>query len=242
MDTIKFKISRYNHDSGQNFWEEHTLPFHKDLTVLEALNRIKGEKSHSLAFRQSCGMGICGSCGAVVNGKHVLMCQTFCRDLKQPIIIEPLKNFPVIKDLVVDISKPMEHLRSVMPYTKIQQQNAADGHSSLQTQEQRERVKQASQCVKCMLCYSACPVYGLKNNFIGPAALTSAYRYNHDSRDRLKDKRLGKITKEDGVYNCSFIGECSHVCPKKVDPAAAIQKLKVSGALESIKQTIKKSN
>ena len=235
MQTVKFKISRYDPQAGKNYWDEHTLPFHKDLTVLEALNRIKGEKSHSLAFRQSCGMGICGSCGAVVNGKHVLMCQAFCRDLKQPIVIEPLKNFPVIKDLVVDIEKPMEHLRKVMPHTRTQLQKTHGKEHLLQSPAQRKKIEQASQCIKCMLCYSACPVYGLKNNFIGPAALTSAYRYNHDSRDRLKEKRFEKITKEDGVYNCSFVGECSYVCPKKVDPAAAIQKLKVAGVFHTIK-------
>ena len=247
MNTILLKISRYNPELEKNYWEEFHVPFHKDLTVMEALEFIKGEKSHSLAFRKSCGMGLCGSCGAIVNGKHVLMCQTFCRDLKQPVIVEPIKNFPIIKDLVVDTGKVMNKFRAAMPYTNIQTKRTKFDPKStpelnksfLQNPVQREKIKQTSQCIKCMLCYSACPIFAFNKDFIGPAAAAGAYRYNKDNRDRIKSKRMDSIIKDEGIYKCSFVGECSVVCPKSVDPAGALQKLKVAGVLHAIKKKLK---
>lgn len=90
-----------------------------------------------------------------------------------------------------------------------------------------------------MLCVSACPIYGLDNNFIGPAAIVAADRYNKDSRDHLKEKRLDSLTDKNGIWKCNFIGECSNVCPKNVDPAASIQKMKIMGALHCLTSSIK---
>jgi fumarate reductase iron-sulfur subunit len=247
MNTITLKISRYNPELEKNFWEEFHVPFHKDLTIMEALEYIKGEKSHSLAFRKSCGMGLCGSCGAIVNGKHVLMCRTFCRELKQPVIVEPIKNFPVIKDLVVDTEKAMNKFRYAMPYTDIQNNNSKSNTKSypelnktiLQTPAERKKIEHSSRCIKCMLCYSACPIFAFNKNFIGPAAAAAAYRYNKDNRDRIKSKRMDSIIKDEGIYKCSFVGECSVVCPKSVDPAGALQKLKMAGVLHTIKKKLK---
>lgn len=204
------------------------------MTVLEAINNINEKKKAGLSYRHSCRMGICGSCGAVVNGKPVLMCSTFCRDLDSTIQIEPLKNFRIIKDLVVDTDNAMNKVRDALPYTKLATRKAAK--ENIQPPENLEDIKQTSQCVKCMLCYSACPVYGLDDKFIGPAAAATGYRYNQDSRDTLKEERMNSLTSKNGVWNCSFIGECSVVCPKKVDPAIAIQKLKIMGVLHTAKK------
>lgn len=239
MQHFTLRIQRYNPEKETIFFEEHNVPYTEDFTVLDALNHIKDKTGASLAYRWACRMGICGSCGAIVNGKPLLMCSTFCRDLKQPIRIRPLANFPVIKDLVVDTDDAMDKFRYAMPYTKIQKQHISPTEETLQTPDQLKKLKAASQCIKCMLCYSACPVYGLNKDFVGPAAGALAERYNKDSRDEMKKKRTESITGDNGVYKCSYIGECSQVCPKNVDPAAALQKLKVAGIFHAAKSTAK---
>ena len=228
---VLISVKRYLPSRPEPFYQTYELRFNDDLTVLDALNELKDSQDASLTFRWSCRMGICGSCSAIVNGKPVLMCQTYVKDLKHPVRVEPLRNFPVIKDLVVDIDDAFEKMRGTMPYVTRMKQKALEDGEYIQTPEQLEKIKQSSQCIKCMLCYSACPVYGQDKNFIGPAAGALAYRYQADNRDEGKDKRIDGVTGKKGVWNCSFVGECSVVCPKRVDPALALQRLKLMGAL-----------
>lgn len=235
---LTVNIQRYDPETEKVSTDTHELTVEKDMTVLDVLKHLNETLQVSLSYRSSCGMGICGSCGAVVNGKPVLMCSTFCRDLPDEITIEPLRNFPVVKDLVVDTDNAMDKLREALPYTSfVTRKNAK---ITRQTPKQLEKLKQTSQCIKCMLCYSACPVYGLDNEFIGPAASATAYRYNKDVHDTIQNDRMNSLTSKDGVWKCSFIGECSVVCPKNVDPALAIQKLKIMGVLHAAASTIKR--
>jgi fumarate reductase iron-sulfur subunit len=238
QEKFTFKIIRYNPQKENFTEEEYYLPAQKDLTLLEALHLINRKHHISLSYRFSCEMGICGSCGAMVNGKPVLMCSIFCHELKQPIEIRPLKNFPIIKDLVVNIDSAMNKLKSAMPYTKLAARKT--GSINIQLKKDREKFEQASQCIKCMLCYATCPVYGFNNKFIGPAAAATAYRYNKDSKDNLKNKRMNSVTDKNGVWNCTHVGECSAVCPKNVDPNTTIQKLKIMGVIHSAKSIFKK--
>ena len=235
---ITINIKRYDPETEQISIEEHTVQPRHDLTILDALNEINERENAGLSYRFSCRMGICGSCGAVVNGKPVLMCSTFCREFKTPISVEPMRNFPVIKDLVVDTDQAMDKFRDALPYTSFSQQKELKNIP--QSPAQLEKIKQTSQCIKCMLCYSACPVYAVHPSFIGPAAAAAGYRYNEDNRDHLREKRMDSLTSKDGVWNCTFVGECSAVCPKSVDPAKAIQKLKIMGVLHSVKSLFKK--
>ncbi len=235
---IKIEIKLYNPETEQISWREFSVPTSAANTILDALDYIKNNGYPSLAYRSSCRMGLCGSCAAIVNGKHVLMCHTFCRDQKQPIKIEPLKNFPIIKDLITDTDDVMNKFRSVMPYTEIQKRHLSKIGETVQTTKQRKKIEQSSQCIKCLLCYSACPVFGHNKEFIGPAAATLAYRYSADSHDKIGSKRIESITGDEGIYKCTFVGECSKVCPKNVDPASTLQRLKVMGVLNSFKKII----
>lgn len=230
----KILVKKYKPGASAQFYQAYALRFHDEMSVLDALCDIKDREDASLAFRWSCRMGICGSCGMTVNGKPVLACQTPLKNLGREIKVEPLRNFPVIKDLVSDIDGPFEQMRSTMPYVSQMSQKALENGEYLQTPRQRKALEQTSQCIKCMLCYSACPVYGNDKKFIGPAAAALAYRYNADSRDQSKSQRLKSISGKEGVWKCSFVGECSVVCPKRVDPATALQRLKLMGALNSL--------
>jgi fumarate reductase iron-sulfur subunit len=236
-DSIQLRVSRYRPDTDSApHWQDYDVPLRKEWTVLDGLNHVKNEIDTTLAFRWSCRMGICGSCGANVNGEPKLTCGTFLTDYAPgPVRIEPLANFPVIRDLVVELSDFLAKLGTVQPWLiRDEEQPVADGEY-LQTPAELDEYKQFSMCINCMLCYSACPVYGLDSKFLGPAALALAQRYNLDSRDDGAHRRLTVLSQPEGVWGCTFVGECSRACPKGVDPAGAIQRLKLTAALAAVK-------
>jgi fumarate reductase iron-sulfur subunit len=137
--------------------------------------------------------------------------------------------------MVVEIHVFINKLPTVMPLIiRVDEREPADGEY-LQTPALLEQYKQFSMCINCMICYSACPVYGLDSDFIGPAAIALAQRYNLDSRDQGDHQRLDVLSTEEGVWDCTFVGECTRACPKGVDPAGAIQRYKVTAATESMK-------
>jgi len=165
----------------------------------------------------------------MVNYKPRLTCSTFLREFfPKPVVVEPLDNFPVVRDLVVDMTSFMEKLQSVKPWIVRHYDPPTEAGEFLQTPEEVEEYKQFSMCINCMLCYAACPVVGKDPAFLGPAVIALAHRYNLDSRDQGEAERHQAIAVDWGIWDCTFIGECSVVCPKDVDPAAAIQREKVA--------------
>jgi succinate dehydrogenase iron-sulfur subunit len=236
-DTITMQVSRYRPEQETApTVQEYEVPLRRDWAVLDGLNHIKDRHDGTLSYRWSCRMGICGSCGMTVNGEPKLTCATFLTDYDPgPVRVEPLHNFPVIRDLVVEIGDFLRKLPKVMPWiVRDTDEPTAEGEY-LQTPEEQDAYKQYSMCINCMLCYSACPVYGLDPQFIGPAAIALAQRYNLDSRDHGAADRLELLTHPDGVWGCTFVGECTRACPKDVDPAGAIQQYKLAAAMQSIK-------
>lgn len=215
------------------------VPFRKDWVVLDALNHIKDQIDGTLTYRWSCRMGVCGSCGMMVNGEPKLTCAAFLRDYyPREIHVEPLAHFPVIRDLVIDMSDFLDKLKSVKPWIIRKTEKPISQGEYLQTPAELDAYKQFTQCINCMLCYAACPVYGLEPEFLGPAAIALGYRYNMDSRDQGKDERQRVLGSHDGVWQCTFVGECTEVCPKHVDPAAAIQRSKVDTAQNWFKSVL----
>ena len=236
-DRIGLRVSRYRPDRDtEPHWQEYDVPLRNEWTVLDALNQVKNETDPTLSFRWSCRMGICGSCGMNVDGEPRLTCGTFLVDYAPgPIRIEPLANFPVVRDLVIDMDDFMQKLPRVKPWIIRDEEMSVDDGEYLQTPEELDAYKQFSMCINCMLCYAACPVYGLDPDFIGPAAIALAERYDLDSRDQGARERLDVLIEHEGVWGCTFVGECTRVCPKHVDPAGAIQRYKLKAAKESVK-------
>ncbi len=146
--------------------------------------------------------------------------------------IEPLHHFPIVRDLVIDQSDFLDKLESVKPYLIPRQDKPLAGGANLQTPQQMDAYYSYSQCINCLLCYSACPQYGLDSSFIGPAALALLHRYNADSRDQGWAARADIVNAEEGVWSCTLVGYCSEVCPKGVDPAHAINQNKVNSTLD----------
>jgi fumarate reductase iron-sulfur subunit len=237
-DRIVLQVTRYRPERDKvPTTEDYEIPMRKDWAVLDGLNYIKDHLDGTLSYRWSCRMGICGSCGMTVNGEPRLTCGTFLTDYAPgPVRVGPLSNFPVVRDLVVEIGDFMTKLSTVKPWLVREDEEPPPDGEYLQTPVELEEYKQFSMCINCMLCYSACPVYGLDPDFLGPAAIALAQRYNLDSRDQGGHERLDVLSAaEGGVWSCTFVGECTRVCPKHVDPAAAIQRYKVTAVNQSIK-------
>jgi fumarate reductase iron-sulfur subunit len=231
-DTIVLEVFRYRPEAAPTAtFEAFEVPLRRDWVILDALNYIKDEVDGTVSYRWSCQMGVCGSCGMMVNGDAVLSCAAFLETYRPgPIRIEPLAYFPVVRDLVVQASDFMEKLNRVQPWIIREEEKPVSDGEYLQTPAQLDDYKQYSMCINCMLCYAACPVYGLEPTFIGPAAIALAQRYNLDNRDEGNEQRMDILAADDGIWQCTFVGECSTACPKDVDPAGAIQRYKLESA------------
>src|SRR6267143_184432 len=211
----------------QNF-SEFKVPIQKWTTVLEAILFVKQNLDHSVAVRYSCRQASCGSCGMRINGKPALACYTKISELNSNIVtVEPMHNFPIIRDLAVDFKQMFANHKKMKPYIVREDSEITPGTKEfLQTPEDVEKYLQFSYCIKCGLCNSSCPTMATDTSFIGPQGLAQAYRYVADNRDDGKKERLKIIDQSHGIWRCHFAGSCSHVCPKGVDPAMAIQLLR----------------
>jgi len=229
MSTIKITVNRYNPEkSSERYTQSYTIPYKEDMVVLDALNYIKNHVDGTLTHRWSCRMGVCGSCGMMINGDPKLSCATFLRDYYPgEVQVDALAHFPVIRDLVIDMSDFMDKLVEIKPWIIRSEEKPLEEGEYLQSPDELNLYRQFSMCINCMICYSACPVYGHDQSFLGPAAIALAHRYNMDSRDEGQDQRAEIIGSHEGIWGCTFVGECTRVCPKHVDPAAAIQRTKV---------------
>ena len=238
--TITLEIFRYRPEQDQApTFQAYEVPYREDWVVLDAINHIKDTMDGTLSYRWSCRMGVCGSCGMMINGVPKLSCAAFLKDYYPARVrVEPLANFPVERDLVIVLDDFMEKLTRIKPWIiRAEERTLAEGEYR-QSPAELERYKQFSMCINCMLCYAACPVYGLEPHFLGPAATALAQRYNLDSRDQGRQQRLELFGSHEGIWDCTLVGECTTVCPADVDPAAAIQQAKVSSALDWVKHVL----
>ena len=232
--TITIEVTRYDPDrDGGTYVQSWPIEFTDDMSVLQGLQQIKDYQDGSLTFRWSCRMAICGSCGMMVDGKPALACRSFLRDyMPGPLRVEALAHFPIERDLVVDAQDFMAKLARIKPYIIPRQERSLAEGEYRQTPAELERFEQFSHCINCMLCYAACPQYGLDPKFLGPGLTALLHRYNADSRDGAKAERMELVHSEEGVWSCTAVGYCSEVCPKQVDPANAVNRNKTASAID----------
>lgn len=230
---VALEVLRYNPETDAvPYFQQYTVECEAEWVVLDALNRIKETIDPTLSYRWSCHMAVCGSCGMMIDGEPKLACKAFLRDYPGVIRVEPLANFPIQRDLVTVIDDFVTKLKRVKPYLIPKAEKAVADGERLQTPAELKKYKQYTLCINCMLCYAACPEYGLSPQFIGPAAIALAHRYNQDSRDGGRDARQQEIAADEGVWTCSFVGACSEVCPEHVDPAGALQQVKIKSTVD----------
>jgi fumarate reductase iron-sulfur subunit len=224
-------VFRYRPDQeSEPTFQRYEVPFREEWVVLDALNYIKDHLDGTLSYRWSCRMGICGSCGMMVNGDPKLTCSVFLRDYHPQVMrVEPLRGFPVIRDLVIDLDDFMHKMTEVKTWM-IPKEAAVDRAGGIPPIARRAGSVPAVQHVH-QLYAVLCRLPRLRaahSEFLGPAAIALAQRYNMDSRDAGYEQRAETLFSDHGVWMCTFVGDCSRVCPKNVDPAAAIQQAKVS--------------
>ena len=221
-----FKILRFDplKDKKPHFQEFQHEPGPAD-TVLEALKDIRDQQDPTLSFRYSCREAVCGSCALVINGKSTLACLTSIKSLESPqIIIEPLPNLEIQKDLFVDMKPFWDALEKIEPYIINPDPTPEKGHRI--EEKEMDRIYRFITCVLCASCYSACPVASRDGRYLGPAALAKLCRFVQDPRDRRPYAAWGQFNSQEGVWGCDTVYACNDVCPKDVRPADGILSLR----------------
>lgn len=222
------RIIRFNPEHGRMEKKDLNIRMPVYATVLDSLLGIKDREDATLSFRYSCRMGICGSCGMVINGKPSLACQAHLSSYGEVITVGPMLGQPVLRDLVDDFDDFFEKHKAIEPWMEEKREEKFDmKRESVESKENVESILPFASCIKCGLCLDACPVVNSNPEFIGPQALAQEHKLILDSRDEAKSRRLELVNTKNGIWGCEFIGACSDVCPKGVDPALAIQEMKI---------------
>jgi succinate dehydrogenase / fumarate reductase iron-sulfur subunit len=235
---VRYRVRRFRPGTdGEPVWEEHRIAFLEGMTVLDGLWALKENGAPDLAWRASCRMGICGSCGMMINGRPRLACNTQVSELSSDIIeVAPLPNFPIVRDLVPLLDSMFDAHSGLHPYVIRDDRDELEnpGAEFFQSAAEMERYLQFSYCIKCGCCMAACPTCATDSLYAGPMPLAQAHRYDADTRDDGFGLRREILADARGPWSCHFAGECSRACPKGVDPAKAIQLLKRSLALDAL--------
>jgi succinate dehydrogenase / fumarate reductase iron-sulfur subunit len=227
---VVFHVRRYNPEKDKApYLQAFTVPVTPGMTVLEGLHFIKENLDQSLVWRYSCRMGVCGSCGMLLNGRPTLACNTQILDIAdRELTVGPLPNFQILRDLVPDLTSMLDKHLSLHPF--IEREDEAELNDPFgeyyQSPEELEEYLQFSFCIKCGCCMAACPTLATDKHYLGPMPLAQGYRYNTDTRDGARKTRNAQAGGSHGAFRCHYAGECSRACPKGVDPARAIQHFK----------------
>ena len=238
--TRHLKVFRYDPEvegKQEPRFDNFAVPYHKGMTILDALIYARDKYDSSLTFRHSCRQAVCGSDALFVNGRQRLGCKTQLGDLDDPIRIEPLPHQEVVKDLVVDMEHFYDQMHAVEPYFDPDDLPEGDLEEQRQTPENREYVKMATRCIWCGACMSSCNIAAGDNEYLGPAAINKAYRFAMDEREgeNRKQERLRIVEQEHGVWRCQTQFSCTEVCPKDIPLTEHIQELK----REAVKNNLK---
>lgn len=227
--TLRVSVYRYNPDKDTKpYMQEYSLdiPANTDTMLLSLLERIKAEQDPTLSFRRSCREGVCGSDGMNINGTNGLACITALSSLgTDNVVLRPLPGFPVVRDLVVDMSQFYQQYERVEPY--LQNNTVPPARERLQSPEERAQLDGLYECILCACCTSSCPSFWWNpDKFVGPAGLLQARRFLADSRDTATDSRLDKLQDPFSVFRCRSIMNCASVCPKGLNPTVAISDIR----------------
>ena len=226
MTTYRITILRFNPETDQEpHPETYSVEGQEGWTVLDALHQIKWFQDGTLTFRRSCRHGICGSCAMTIAGLNALACETQLQTLPAEFAVEPLRGLKVIKDLAVDLEPIYQALYAIKPYLITDQPPPTDAER-LQSLEDRKKLDGLYECILCACCTSSCPSFWADKKFLGPHALLKADRFVQDSRDQGADERLAAVDHRHGLWRCHTIFNCAEVCPKSLNPTAAISHLK----------------
>ncbi len=216
------------------------LPLEPKMSVLDAVARIQATQEPSLAFRYSCRAGMCGTCSMRVNGKNRWSCRTALESLGGgTVTIEPLPNYPVIRDLAVDLKPFFENFRRVIPHF-VPAEPEREGFARIRPgSKERREIDRHVECITCGNCFGSCSMVATNDGYLGPAALNRAYVLIGDSRDGAAGERLGILDSHGGVWGCHTQFNCTDACPMGISPTRAIQKLKRKEVFHAFTRTFR---
>ena len=226
---VTVKIKRYLPErQSEPFFQHFTVAAEPTDRVLDVLMKIKETLDGSLAFRKSCAHGVCGSDAMRINGKDGLACKTLVRDVGvnegKEIVIEPLAHFRVQKDLIVDQGEFFQKYKSISPF--LINDIHVEEKERLQSPEDREKYDDPTNCILCGACFSACPILDANPDFLGPAMIAQAARFNDDSRDFGFETRLPVLDHANGVWPCNNHFACTRACPRSIKITKLINQTK----------------
>ncbi|WP_227936668.1 succinate dehydrogenase iron-sulfur subunit [Alkalihalobacillus deserti] len=240
--TIKFKVMRQDDPNNAPYEEEFEVPYRQNMNVISALMEFrrnpvntKGEQTTPISWDMNCLEEVCGACSMVINGKPRQSCTALVDQLEQPIRLEPMKTFPVVRDLMVDRSRMFDSLKKVKAWIPI------DGTYDLgpgprMAESKRQWAYELSKCMTCGVCLEACPNVNSKSDFIGPAPLSQVRLFNaHPTGEMNKEERLETIMSEGGLANCGNSQNCVQSCPKGIPLTTSIAALNRQTTLQSFK-------
>jgi succinate dehydrogenase / fumarate reductase iron-sulfur subunit len=219
---VELRITRYDPERDR---KPHVETYQVEAgpmdRVLDLLHRVKYEQDGTLTFRRSCAHGICGSDAMLINGRNRLACKIRVDQLGgKRISVAPLPGLPLLKDLVVDMDGFFAKYRSVHPYLQVIEPGPE--RERRQSQKDRARIDDTTNCILCGACTSSCPSFWAQSNYVGPAAIVNAHRFIFDSRDDADDERLEILADRDGVWRCRTIFNCTDACPRGIHVTQAI--------------------
>ncbi|UCH77974.1 MAG: succinate dehydrogenase iron-sulfur subunit [Candidatus Coatesbacteria bacterium] len=222
---VEFRVTRYDPAADE---QPRLVSYEVEVAaadrVLDGLEYIKRRLDPSVAFRRSCAHGVCGSDALVINGTVRLACKTLLQDLEPPLLVEPLATFPVIRDLVVDLTSFFEATRRVRPW--LEAGEPIPEREFLQTPAELTAFAEGTKCILCASCVTACPVVKRGTPYIGPAAVVQGHRFVNDSRDVGAEARLRILAAADGAGACENFFECTKVCPRGILVTKRINEIK----------------
>ncbi|HWH45775.1 MAG TPA: succinate dehydrogenase/fumarate reductase iron-sulfur subunit [Thermoleophilaceae bacterium] len=232
MPTYSLKVRRFDPESGDAaYWESFEVELPPERSVLDGILQARNDQDGSIAIRCSCQAAICGSCAVRINGKTALACNTKLGEALErgkdgAIVVEPMGNMPVIKDLVVDMDAVhWKKVQRVVPW--LLPDGPPPEREYIVPAESMIDITQAMACIHCGACVGACLALEVDPDFIGPAALAKAYRFVGDPRDGQTEERLRDLAEDEhGLYDCTHCFACVEVCPKDVAPMDQIMRLR----------------
>ncbi|ALU11990.1 succinate dehydrogenase [Ignicoccus islandicus DSM 13165] len=217
MPKVKLKVARRDPKRG-SWWQEYEIDVDKYTSVAVALQRVREEIDPTLAYRPLCKMGVCGNCAVKINGQPKLACMTNALEAaeegKGTIVVEPLDNMEVIRDLITDRREFEKRMVKVRPYLVPKEEALKSDKWTPISPSIQKVLWSSAQCIWCGICYSVCPVSYVDSQFVGPHALLKVFRFSHDPRDALDGKRI--VLNEIDIWKCANCGYCTDTCPKNL--------------------------
>lgn len=225
---ITLKVQRFDPTADRMpYWQTFKVQLRPGMTVLDALFEVLNHQDGTLAFRFCCRAGVCGSCAMVIGGKIRLACETQISQFvgRGDLMVSPLPHQKIVKDLAVDYTHFFDRLKRVKPYLVGKEPYPEKEY--IQSPKERQPINEPIDCILCGSCTSSCTMAWTNSDYLGPAALLKSYRFLVDTRDTVPDERLDVIESESGVWRCHTQFNCVEVCPKKLNPTEAIQRMKI---------------